>query len=302
MIEVEPVPQEQKAQVGILPHGYWVGDRMKDGRVIGTVLALRTHLSAKAASLEQQALTASGETSEVVSPLEYLRKSRLMADTIEDYGTPRSAIIDEGDGYSTWGEIKIATQMAKDRNWIKLIDIAFAPHFGSINMLFNRLKASIPIESRSVEEILRERDVHRFSRDYVRETKHEDGTATKEPFHLDHEHNHTAHLLDRLGKSRYDWVFRNIYEKLVKRPALRLGVDPEKLEQKQRETRKKKMPKKEFPAPIDVYSVNGKRAEAPLVPVLLKINSIFRDIKAKIHPKPEKPKPANMGRIEIFPA
>lgn len=275
---------------------------MKDGKVVGQVLALRTHLSAKAASLEQQALAEQGETAEVISPLEYLRKTGLMADTIESYGTPRDVIIDEGDGWSTWGEVKIATQMARDKGWTRLIDIAFSPHFGSIKMLFKRIKASVPVEFRSVEEILREKDVHKFSRDYVRRTTHEDETVTEEQFHLDHEHNHTAHLLDRLEKSRYDWVFRNVYEKLIKRPALRLGVDPEKLEQRQREARKKKMPKKEFPAPLDVYSVNGKRTEAPFVPTLLRIHSIFKDIKAKINSEPEKPKPANAGQVEIFPA
>jgi hypothetical protein len=294
--------EKQESRIGILPHGYWVGDKMKDGKVIGQVLALRTHLSAKAASLEQQALAEQGETAEVISPLGYLRKPGLMADTIANYGTPSSAIIDEGDGWSTWGEVKIATQVAKDRGWTRLIDVAFAPHFDSINMLFNRLKTHLPIEFISIEGILREKDIHRFSRDYVRKISHEDGTITEEPFHLEHKHNHTAHLLDRLHRSRYDWVFRNVYEKLIKRPALRLGVDPEKLEQAQREARKKKMPKKEFPTPLDVYSVNGKRAEAPFVPVLLKIHSILKNVEAKIHPEPEKPKTANIGQVEIFPA
>lgn len=306
-----PIYHKEPRTTLLAPHGYWKGTIWRRGKK-EEVLGLRSHLVAKAASFEQQALTEEAqridaEPPKVLSPLEYLCAPGLMADTIERYGTLRSKIIDEGDAYSTWGEIKTAVQIAESRGMTKIIDVAFTPHFESIKMLYNKMKArirnaEITVEFRYVEDILREKDVHKFSRDYIKRITNEDGSVTEIPVHIDHEHNHTAHLLDRLGKSRYDWIFRNLYERVIKRPALKLGVNPEKMEQIQREKRRKNFPKKEFIAPIDVYPVDGKRAETPLVPTLLKINSMFRRIKAKIHPEPEKVKPANMGRVEIFPA
>ncbi len=308
MAEAQPVPQEARRvnRIGILPHGYWASDKMRDGKVMGKVLALRSHLSAKAASLEMRAMAKQArekgeEEPEAVISLGYFDPtvSRLMTDSMENYGTPRNSVIQEDTTFSTGGEIKRALEIAKERGWTQIIDIAFATHYRSIRLLLNKLAKGVNVEFKSVEDILKERDVHRFSRDYLKRTTNEDGTVTEIPVHIDHEHNHTTHLLRRLRRSRFEAAFR-VYE-MGKRAVYKF-VDPDVLEERNKKLRTEKEPIKESLYPLDVSRHKGQWAEGPFVPTLLRINSKLKEIKAKIHPEPKKAKIATGVKVEVFPA
>ena len=269
-------------KTGILPNGYW---REKDK------LSLRSNLVSKAAALEHASLSKQtpqgAETPQIVASLSRLRgpdnprSADLMADKMVSYGVPNDSIIRSGDSYSTGGEINHAVKTAGENGWTKIVDIAFSEHLKSIKILFKRLGKGVKVEYKSAEDILREKDVHKFKKTYrVRKPLDldKDGkivpwkkvpiaerqyAETGEVREINHDHNHTAHLLDRLKRSRYERVYKWLYE-FPKRQLLKLGMDPEKLEEKQKKARETTDPQKEFPIPFDVYKLNGKRAEAPL--------------------------------------
>jgi len=315
MLEGPPIHQEQTSRVGLLPNSYWEGDKMKDGQVVGAVQALRTHFSAKAAALEIDFLAKEAEEQQEEPPLAILSGGyfrgpnhpaigELMAASMRSYGTPPEAISREGDVYSTFGEVGEFLRQAKEKGLTNLVDIGFSSHKRRIKKLFKKFGHNFTF--RSVEEIIKERGTHKFSRDYIKKTTNEDGTITEVPVHIDHEHNHYAHLLKRMGKSRQGLAYRFIYEPFAE--LYSNFVDWEKTEEKNRKARRESDPGYEFlvpivniPLPIDIYQLNGKRAESPVFTPFLKAHAAFKDIKAKLRPEPKKPRMPNMGRVEIFP-
>lgn len=168
-------------------------------------------------------------------------------------------------------------------------------------MLFEGLGNDVDVEFRSIEDVLREEDVHKFSRDYIKRTTNEDGTITETPIHVDHEHNHTARIIEKFHKSWHYRAYKWTYEKPKRFLIKHHLVNPVNLEEKQRKARQKNDPGREWILPFDQYFSNGKLVEAPFVPTLLKIRSVLKNIKSKIHPEPEIVKPARGVKVEVFP-
>ncbi len=205
----------------ILVHGYWMSEHR-------TGLSLRTRLAVRAGAL---AYDEGKGASHIVLPLgrmwgpDYESTGNLMADELRTYGVPEQAIIREGNAYSTGGEVKTFLEIARKNGWKNLLDIAFSKHFLTIPEVFkNYSKASDQnVQFRSVERIIEQNDATEIS-----------------------------HLVQRLGKSRYEIAYR-VYERGKWLLMHRLGFNYETLENRNREKRKDKG--REFIVPVDVYKL-----------------------------------------------
>lgn len=314
--ETPIINNEKPRREGLVLHAYWEGDKMEYGQVVGAVPALRSALAAKAGALELDSLAKKAENQGEEPPIAiisggYFRGpdnppiSKLMADSMERYGTPRELVSQVVNAYSTGEEIDTALKQARENGITSLIDVAFSSHKRRIKKLFGKFRHNFTF--RAVEDILRERGTHKFSRDYIKKTTNEDGTVTEVPVHIDHEHNHYDRLLKKLGRSRQGLTYRFMYEPLAN--LVTTFIDPKKMGEMNRQKRETNDPGYEFfipkvhiPLPIDIYKLNGKRAESPIFTPFLRTHAKLRGIWHKIHPEPEKVKPASMGMVEIFPA
>jgi hypothetical protein len=244
-----------------------------------------------------------------------------MANDLKSRAVPSEALVRNGDAYSTFGEVQAALSSESART----IDIAHGTHFETIKWLFNHpdginhtpksikgylsgllsflRKTPTPegVEFRSVEDIVKERGTHKFSRDYVRKTTNDNGTITENPVHIHHEHNHYARLYRRWKFSRFGLLYPP-YE-LLKKLAINMpGFDYNALEQKNREARTDKGHVWAFLGmnfPFDVYKLNGQIDEASLAVPFLRAHAKFKDIWHKIYQKPQKVRPSK--EAEVFP-
>lgn len=322
-----PIHHKETVRVKILPHGYWPSEHRTGIGLMTRFVDLATALDYKAQAEE---VAAKGEKPPQINlRLGHLwgpqnqNEGESMASDIQSRGVPPEAIVREGDIYSTLGEVQAALPSESTRT----IDIAHGTHFRTIKWLFNhpdginhnpksitgylkgffsflrRTPGKEGVEFKSVEKIIKERGAHKFSRDYVKRTTNEDGTVTEKSMHIDHKHNHYAHLYSRWKFSRFGLLYPP-YE-LLKKFVINLpGFDYNVLDQKNRETRTDKGHVWTFLGmnlPFDVYKLNGKKDEASFAVPFLKAHAKLKAVWQKLHPETEKPKPADAERIEIFP-
>lgn len=322
------IHHEEPGRVDMLPHGYWPSEDRAGIGLMTRFVDLATALDYKAQA--EEAVLRNEKIPQIKLALGHLwgpqnqNEGDSMANDIKSRGIPSKALVRNGDAYSTLGEVQAALPSESTRT----IDIAHGAHFETIKWLFNhpdginhnpksikgylngflsflrKTPASEGVEFRSAEDIIKERGVHKFSRDYVRKVTNKDGTITENPVHIDHERNHYTHLYRRWKFSRFGLLYP-FYE-LGKKLAINMpGFDYNVLEQKNRETRTDKGHIWTFLGmnlPFDVYKLNGKIDEASFAVLFLKIHAKLKDVWHKIHPEAKKPKPTNMGRVEIFPA
>jgi len=326
MIETSPISHGQQDKVDA-PHGYWPSEHRVGIGLMTRFVDLATALNHKAQTAEA---AARGEKSPKIKlTLGYLwgpqnqNEGESMANDIISHGVSSEAIVREGDVYSTLGEVQAVLPSETTRT----VDIAHGAHFETIKWLYHHpdginhnpksitgyLKGFLSflhktpdaegVEFKSAEDIIKERGVHKFTRDYVKRTTSEDGTVTEKPIHVNHEHNHYAHLYKRWKFSRFGLLYP-VYE-LGKKLAINMpGFDYNTLAQKNRETRTDKghvWAPLGINLPFDVYRLNGKIDEASFVIPFLKAHARLKNIWHKIHPESKKPKPSGMGRVEIFP-
>ena len=283
MAETQPIhntPASVQEKTGILIHGYWMSERGKR-----TDLSLRSGLSARAGAVEYRQRRNNGETPKIFVNLGQLwgpgepSEGRLIADRLSRrYHIPKRDIVVREDAFSTNSEVSSFIQTAERRGWRRMIDIAFRPHIAlTIPNIYKKL--GIKPTFKTAEEILREKDVHRFQRTYkVRKpldiNKNGNPTPWKqvpiadrqyeetgEERTVNHEHNHTARLVENLTWSKYGvmyWAYEGIKWALMHRP----GFNYETLEQKNKDTRQGKGEDSPLPGPLrfDVYRLNGKKS------------------------------------------
>ena len=139
----------------------------------------------------------------------------------EKYNVPKSAIIiPEQEAYSTGGEVEIFMQLANERGWTSLLDIAAQKHLWTIPGVYKRIGADVKFKS--YEEILREKDSNP----------------------------HIKSLLKRLGRSRYELSLM-LYEAGIWTAMNLLNLDYAGLESRNKSKRTAKG--KDFILPIDAY-------------------------------------------------
>lgn len=275
-------------EMAIEGHGYWMGDRKINPTRITTVLALWSHIAAKATAFAHKEATEAGYSAEVIVPQGTFRgpqkpaEGDLYKEALVRYGVPDSNVMREGDVYSTGGEVAAVVEFAKKRKSNRIIDVAFGEHQKTIRILFERMGGVIGIDFKSVEDILREKDNHKFERAYkVRRILNVDKEGKPTPWKkvpiqdrqyeetgetrlFSHEDNHTARLMDRILKSLPYKAYKWTYEK-PKRVLLKLHiVDPMKLEERQRKARQTSDPEIEWIWPFDQYFLRGKKADPKL--------------------------------------
>lgn len=278
-LDHQPDSLSNAGDVGILVHGYWLSEKGKR-----TDLGLRSSITARAGAVEYHRLVAIGQKPKVFVNLDNMwgpnepTEGSLMANRFNSrYHIPQENIVAREDAWSTWGEVKSFVEEAKMRGWRKLVDIAFRPHHITIPRIFRGF--GVEPTYKTAEEILREKDVHRFEKTYnaikVLDVD-KDGNpkpwkqipiAERQYAELDtertvkHERNHTARLVDNLTYSRYGavyWLYEGIKWVLTHRP----GFNYETLEQRNKDLRKGKGPDSPLPDPLrfDVYVLNGKKS------------------------------------------
>lgn len=322
-----PTHHKEPVRMKMLPHGYWPSEHRAGIGLMTRFVDLATALDYKAQA--EEAAAKGEKTPQIELVLGHLwgpqnqNEGDSMASDIKSRGVPSETIVRQGDAYSTLGEVQAALPSKSTRT----IDIAHGAHFETIKWLFNHpdginhnpksitgyLKGFLSflhktpdvegVEFKSAEDIIKERGAHKFSRDYVKRTTNEDGAVTEKSIHVNHEHNHYARLYRRWKFSRFGLLYP-VYE-LGKKLAINMpGFDYNTLEQKNRETRTDKghvWAPLGINLPFDVYRLNGKIDETSLAVPFLKIHAKLKAILHKIHPEPEKSKPANIGHVEIFP-
>ncbi len=169
--EQEPIASPFDA---VLVHCYWLSENGT------TQLGLRSRLADRAAALfydhgkgAKKIVLAGGH----LWGKEYASAAELMAKELEEkYHVPKSAIIiPEQEAYSTGGEVEIFTQLANEKEWTNLLDIAAQKHLWTIPGIYKKIGADVKFKSD--EEILREKDSNP----------------------------HVKRLLKRLGRSRYEF-------------------------------------------------------------------------------------------------
>ncbi|MCL5434812.1 MAG: hypothetical protein M1405_00280 [Patescibacteria group bacterium] len=322
-----PTQHKESVRVKILSHGYWPSEHITGIGLMTRLVDLATALENQAQA--DQAIARDEKPPQIVLPLGHLwgpqnqNEGESMASDIKSREVPPEAIVRQGDAYSTLGEV----QAALPSESIKTIDIAHGTHFRTIKWLFNhpdginhnpksimgylkgflsflrRTPGKEGVEFKSVEDIIKEKGAHKFSRDYVRIKTHPTGVVYQEPVYVEHEHNHYAHLYRRWKFSRFGLLYPP-YELLKKLVINMPGFDYNVLEQKNRETRTDKghvWTVLGMNLPFDVYKLNGKIDEASFAVPFLKIHAKLRGIWQKVHPENKKPKPADAERVEIFP-
>ncbi len=298
--QIYQTPEQSKVVLG---HGYWMGDRKINPTKIATVLALWSHISAKATALAQKEATEIGYSAEVLSPLGNLRgpqrpaEGDLYKEALVRYGVPDRNVIREGDVYSTGGEVAAVVEFAEKRKSNRIIDVAFGEHQKTIRILFERMGGLVGIDFKSAEDILREKDTHKFERVYkVRRVLNVDKEGTPTPWKevpvqdrqyeetdetrlFSHKDNHTARLMDRILKSlpykAYKWTYEKPKRFLLKHHL----VDLVRLEERQRNARQTSDPEIEWVLPFDQYFLRGKKADPKLALAIILGNIKSRVLK-----------------------
>jgi hypothetical protein len=272
----------------ILVHGYWMSE--KGGRKSPRVdMGLRSSLAARATAVEYRNQIAQDKETKVFVDLNRLfgadnpPEGNLMAQRLNGrYQVPAEDIILREDAWSTGGEVKNFVQGAERHGWRNLVDIAFKAHHRlTIPWIYKKLGAQPRYAS--IEDILRKKDVHRFKGLYpaVRVLDvAKDGTptpwkqvpiaerqyvATGEIRIVDHEHNHTRRLIDKLSRWKFGamyWAYESIKWVRMHLP----GFDYDQLEQKNKTSRHVKGPDSLLSArfgriaDFDIYRLNGVRS------------------------------------------
>ena len=265
----------------ILVHGYWMSEK---GR--RTDLGLRSSLAARATAVDYRGERAQGKKTKIFVNLNRLfgaaepTEGSLMAHRLNQrYQIPANDIFLREDAWSTGAEVKTFVEDTKQRGLTNLVDIAFKAH--------NRLtipdiykKFGIKPRFKSVEDILREKDIHRFKALYPGRKVLDvakDGTpmpwrqvpiaerqyqATGEIRTVSHEHNHTKRLIDRLSRGKFGamyWIYESLKWARMNMPRF----DYDQLEQQNKDSRHVKGPDSPLSAKLgrkfdlDVYTLNG---------------------------------------------
>lgn len=203
----------------ILIHCYWLSENSKFN------LGLRTRLANKAAALfydhgrgTKNIVLAGG----YLWGQDYPSIAELMAKELQEkYHIPKHAIIIKKDAYSTGGEVETFLNLAQERGWTRLLDIAFDKHLWTIPGVYKKIGENV--QFRSVEEILEKQN---------------------DP--------HLESILKKLGRSKYEIDFM-LYEAGVWFAMHLPNFDYEKLEEirKTRSTKKNK----DFVVPLDIYNL-----------------------------------------------
>ncbi|MBI2032473.1 MAG: hypothetical protein HYT09_02390 [Candidatus Levybacteria bacterium] len=267
MTEVEPISYESTTSPevivpkydAILVHGYWMSEHPSG-------LALRSRLAARAAAL---AYDEGRGARKIVVDLgfqwgpEYPSTGLLIAGELQEkYGVPPESIIFREESYSTGGEVKTFVELAEENGWNNLLDIAFSNHYLTIPDIYREYDIQARVTFRSVEDILREKDIHRINRTYKKRRLLNPGVPIHERLYeesdeertVSFEHNNTAGLIENLSGSRYGIAYR-FYEKAKWARMHIPGFSYDSLERKNKAKRLKLGKGKEFPVPIDVYKL-----------------------------------------------
>lgn len=285
----------------ILGHGYWMGDRRIKQAKIKTVLALWSHISARATALVEKEIAEVGHSAEVLSPLGNLRgpqkpaEGDLYKEALVNYGVPEKNVRREGNVYSTGGEVEAIVELAEKRKSNRIIDVAFGEHQKTIKILFQNMGKLVGVDFKSAEDVLREKDIHKFERIYkgrrvlnvdkegrptpwknvpIQDRQYEETNETRV---FSHEDNHTTRLMDRIHKSlpyyAYKWTYEGPKRFLLKHHL----VNPMKLEERQKKARQTSDPEIEWIFPFDQYFLRGKKADPQLALAI-----ILGNIKSRI--------------------
>ena len=282
-------PQSRPRYDALVVHGYWMSEKGKR-----TDLSLRSRLATRAGATEY----IQGEAEKVFVNLDRLwgpsepSEGELVAKGLEGhYHVPHEDIVLRQDAWSTGGEVKTFGEEAQQHGWNNLLDIAFAKHHSFISILGRRF-GTIPLiykglglkpQYKSVEDILREKDIHRINRRYkVRKVLDVDKQGNPKPWKqvpiterqyaetgeerpFVHEHNHTARLVNKLARSKFEALYF-FYEGLKWTVMHRPGFNYEDLEQKNKNSRTEKGPDSPLSRRLgrlfdfDVYTLNGIRS------------------------------------------
>lgn len=239
----------------ILVHGYWMSEK---GR--RTDLGLRSSLAARAAAVDYREERAQDKKTKIFVNLNRLfgaaapTEGSLMAHRLNQrYHVPANDIFLREDAWSTGAEVRTFVEDTKQRGWNNLADIAFKAHHRlTIPGIYKKFR--IKPRFRSVEDILREKDVHKFKALYPgRKVLNvaKDGTpmpwrqvpiaerqyqATGEIRTVFHEHNHTKRLIDRLSRGKFGfmyWGYEGMKSAIMHKP----GFDYDQLEQQNKNSR-----------------------------------------------------------------
>lgn len=280
-------PQSRPRHDALLVHGYWMSEHR-------TGLGLRSRLATRAAAIERN----QGEAEKVFVNLDHLwgptepSEGKLVAKELEEhYHIPHGDIVLRQDAWSTGGEVGTFVEEARQHGWTNLLDIAFAKHHSLISILGKRF-GTIPLiykglglkpQYKSVEDILREKDIHRINRKYkVRKVFDVDKDGNPKPWKqvpiterqyaetgeeriFVHEHNHTARLVNKLARSKFEGIYF-LYEGIKWTLMHRPGFNYETLEQANRDSRRGKGTDSPLSRRLgrlfdfDVYTLNGIRS------------------------------------------
>ena len=223
MIEREQVRSPDKLHTrpfdAILVHGYWLSEVGKNKARLGW----RGNLAVRAAALaydEGRGARNIVLTEGHVWGPDYPSGAELMAKKLQNmYHVPEEAIIVKGDAYSTGGEVEICMELAHEKGWTSLLDIAASKHLWTIPGIFKKMGENV--QFRSVEEILREQNDPRMNS-----------------------------ILKKLGKSKYEFALM-FYEAGIWTAMHLLNLDYKTLENRNKSKRTVKG--KDFIIPTDVY-------------------------------------------------
>lgn len=280
---ISPEVQEPQYDAAVV-HGYWLSEHR-------TGLGLRSRLTTRAVAIER----AQGETEKIFVNLDHLwgsaepSEGKLVAQELkEHYHVPNENIVLRENAWSTGGEVKTFVEEARERGWTDLVDIAFAKHQSFISIL-GRKFGTIPLlyksfglkpQYKSTEDILREKDIHQINRTYkVRKVLNIDKDGNPKPWRevpiterqyaetgaekqFVHEHNHTARLVNRLSRSKFERIYQ-LYEGIKWAYMHKPGFSYEALEQANRDSRGGKGTDSPISRILgrrfdfDVYTLNG---------------------------------------------
>lgn len=288
MTELQPIRNDatisgqEKTGIGI--HGYWMSEKGKR-----TDLSLRSGLVTRAGVVEYRDRKSKGEKVVIFANLDHLwgpdepAEGNLIKQRLDTrYGVSSEDIVVRQDAWSTGGEVKSFAEEATKRGWGRLVDIAFRPHIAlTIPNIYKKLGIKPHFET--AEDILREKDVHKFKRTYkIRRVLNIDKNGNPTPWKqvpiadrqyeetgeertINHQHNHTARLVKNLTWSKFGavyWFYEGIKWGIMHAP----GFSYDKLEQKNKETRAGKGTDSPISRRLgryldfDVYTLNGRRS------------------------------------------
>ncbi len=205
----------------ILVHGYWLSGVGKDKARLGW----RGNLAVRAAALaydEGRGAKNIVLTEGHVWGPDYPSGAKLMAKKLQNmYHVPEEAIIVKDDAYSTGGEVEIFIELAHEKGWTSLLDIAASKHLWTIPGIFKKMGENV--QFRSLEAILREQNDPRMNS-----------------------------ILKKLGKSKYELAFM-FYEAGLWVAMHLKDFNYTKLEERNKSVRTAKG--KDFLLPLDVYKL-----------------------------------------------